>query len=469
MEPLLEDTRPSVFLPQHVTLLLTALGVYLMSTWIYNLYFHPLAGFPGPKIAAASGLYEFYYDVVKKGQYLYKIEEMHRQYDSHLLTEDHHLHRRRRKPLEPFFSRIGIIRMEEAIISEARSLNNRLEGLKGSSSVICLDHVFTAFAADVIAEVCYGSPSKMMTRDEFGADWYNLMRGLITQSVLFTQIPQLVHLTRLIPTGFLHRLGPGVAIFNEYREMMTQRVEQAQRESAETRVHEKPTLFRHIMNSDMPASEQSVERLTNEAMVIFGGATGTIPHALALISYYILSNQQIRERLGEELAPLMSDYPDNPPKSTDLEKLPYLQAIMKEGLRLSYGVMRRLPRRSPDVALQYKQWTIPKGTPVGMGAYSLHTNSDVYPEPFNFIPERWLGAYDPRMNESWVPFSRGSRKCLGSNLAMAEISWALAVLFRPNGPKLSLWETDRSDITPIMDFHLPLPKLDSRGCRVMVE
>lgn len=75
--------------------------------------------------------------------------------------------------------------------------------------------------------------------------------------------------------------------------------------------------------------------------------------------------------------------------------------------------MRRLPRCSPDVALQYKQWTIPKGTPVGMGAYSLHTNFEVYPEPFKFLPERWLGDYDPRMNESWVPFSRGSRKCLG--------------------------------------------------------
>lgn len=75
--------------------------------------------------------------------------------------------------------------------------------------------------------------------------------------------------------------------------------------------------------------------------------------------------------------------------------------------------MRRLPRCSPDVALQYKQWTIPKGTPVGMAAYSLHTDPEVYPEPFKFIPERWLGDYDPKMNRNWVPFSRGSRNCLG--------------------------------------------------------
>lgn len=80
--------------------------------------------------------------------------------------------------------------------------------------------------------------------------------------------------------------------------------------------------------------------------------------------------------------------------------------------------MRRLPRCSPDVALQYKQWTIPKGTPVGMGAYSLHTDPQVYPEPFNFIPERWLGNYDPKMNRNWVPFARGSRNCLGKKYDM---------------------------------------------------
>jgi hypothetical protein len=47
---------------------------------VYRLYFHPLAGFPGPKIAAASRWYEFYYDVIKRGQYVYKIEEMHQKY-----------------------------------------------------------------------------------------------------------------------------------------------------------------------------------------------------------------------------------------------------------------------------------------------------------------------------------------------------------------------------------------------------
>ncbi|KAI1752747.1 putative cytochrome P450 [Xylaria castorea] len=417
-----------------------------------------LAEFPGPKIAAASEFYEFYYDVIKGGQYLYKTEEMHRKSDHpnqpseivindpsfynevyvtantrrttiwprhragigvdgyHIMTKDHDLHRRRRNPLEPFFSRLG------------------------ASSVLIMYSL--QFAGDVIGKICCENPPLMMAREEFGKEWHNFIKRIITKTLLFTHIPQLAYLTRLAPTSFLYRFDPSVVGFNEYRKMMTQYIRQSKNESLDQRVDEKPTLSRYIATSDMPTSEQSVDRLSREAMILFGGAAATTPHALALISYHILNNPKIEARLKEDLTPFMLDFPKHLPKWTDLEGLPYLQAVIKDGLRLSYSLMRRLPR-----------------------AYSLHTNFEVYPNPFKFIPERWLGDYDPGMNESWVPFSRGPRKCLGYNLALAEINWALVVLFRPNGPKLSLYETNESDITPARDFLLPLPRAGSRGCR----
>ena len=58
----------------------TALCIYGLSLVIYRLYFDPLAGIPGPRIAAATGWYEFYHDVIRRGQYIYKIEEMHKKY-----------------------------------------------------------------------------------------------------------------------------------------------------------------------------------------------------------------------------------------------------------------------------------------------------------------------------------------------------------------------------------------------------
>lgn len=61
---------------------LVAWALYLLSGAIYRLYFHPLAKFPGPRLAALTGWYEFYHDVVRRGLLIWKIQEMHDKYGS---------------------------------------------------------------------------------------------------------------------------------------------------------------------------------------------------------------------------------------------------------------------------------------------------------------------------------------------------------------------------------------------------
>jgi len=53
---------------------------YLVSLAFYRLTLHPLARFPGPKLAGISRFYEAYYDVYQNGQYTFKIKELHRKY-----------------------------------------------------------------------------------------------------------------------------------------------------------------------------------------------------------------------------------------------------------------------------------------------------------------------------------------------------------------------------------------------------
>lgn len=65
--------------------LATAIVVYFTSLIFYRLFFHPLAGFPGPKLAAITRYVEGYYDVVLGGQYTWKIAEMHKKYGEYLL------------------------------------------------------------------------------------------------------------------------------------------------------------------------------------------------------------------------------------------------------------------------------------------------------------------------------------------------------------------------------------------------
>lgn len=65
---------------------ITALGAYISIKTIYRLYFHSLSHIPGPKLAACSHLYEFYYNVVLGGKYLFEMEKMHQQYGQPCFT-----------------------------------------------------------------------------------------------------------------------------------------------------------------------------------------------------------------------------------------------------------------------------------------------------------------------------------------------------------------------------------------------
>lgn len=66
------------------------------------------------------------------------------------------------------------------------------------------------------------------------------------------------------------------------------------------------------------------------------------------------------------------------------------------------------------------------------------------------------------------PFPSRKLILVNSSLAQAEMYLALAVLYRPDGPKLELFETDESDVKRVHDLIIPLPKLNTKGIRAIV-
>ncbi|GAP92257.2 putative cytochrome P450 [Rosellinia necatrix] len=333
-----------------------------------------------------------------------------------------------------------------------------------------------AFAGDVIGHVCVDDPGELIDDEDFAPIWFNIIHSMIQLIPLFTEFPWMIHLVRRIPTWVVLWLDPKAECFKTWKtraekhiENLVEEKEQQRMTKVETTVGGRPTLFRYMVHeSDLPEEDLTVDRLANEAQVFLGTGSVTIAHALHFITVYILLNPHVRERLEGELQLASAQ-----PRWSELERLPYLQAIVKEGLRLSYGTMHRLPRVSPDEALYYtsprdgKVWRIPPGVPVGMTAYYQHTNPDIFPDPYSFVPERWLAGVSPQMIRNLVPFTRGSRSCIGMNLAMAEINLMLAALFRPGAPKFDLFETDETDLVPAHDYIVPVPRMDSKGVRVI--
>lgn len=70
---------------------------------------------------------------------------------------------------------------------------------------------------------------------------------------------------------------------------------------------------------------------------------------------------------------------------------------------------------------------LPKGCDVGVAAYAMHHDAKVYEEPFVYRPERWQGA-SHEQTTAFIPFSAGSRGCIGRSLAMREMMLAAATL-----------------------------------------
>lgn len=127
-------------------------------------------------------------------------------------------------------------------------------------------------------------------------------------------------------------------------------------------------------------------------------------------------NEHHQQRLISEAKHLPSTSLDahGLPTVEAADKLPFLDAVIKETLRLYAPLPASEPRQSP-IDTTVDGYQIPAGTVVCMAPYSLHRNADVFPDPLKFDPERWLGAPArvAEMKKWWWAFSSGGRMCIG--------------------------------------------------------
>jgi cytochrome P450 family 4 len=132
--------------------------------------------------------------------------------------------------------------------------------------------------------------------------------------------------------------------------------------------------------------------------------------------------QKAFEVLGDDLL--------KPVTMADLNRLDYLDKVIKETLRLFPSVPFFTRTMPEDVLLG--GFEIPAGTSVLISPYLLGRNPNVYPDPMNFDTSRFdVGATNERKNPfAYIPFSAGSRNCIGQKFAMLEIKSLAAKVLR---------------------------------------
>jgi cytochrome P450 len=169
---------------------------------------------------------------------------------------------------------------------------------------------------------------------------------------------------------------------------------------------------------------------------MFAGSD-TTAISLRSIFYHLLKNPETLKRLRKELDDAGADgvFVDaRLVRWEESQKLPYLNAVIKEALRIFPAAGLPLERIVPPGGVQLCGRFIPAGTVVGCSAWLIHRNQAVFgPDSDIFRPERWLeGSEKARsdMNACLFTFGAGARTCVGKNISYLEMYKLVPALLR---------------------------------------
>ena len=385
-------------------------------------------------------------------------------------TLDHDTHRQRREPWNPFFSKQSVSRLQPLLIQAAvDKLCDRLADYQAQGKPVVMTHAFACVTTDIISEYSFPQGYNLLDKSEFDSEHYEAWMALSKVSHMFKQFGWLFPLLDSIPMWVTKYTSPEIYLVLGLQEVLMKQsiaIAKLRGTSDYKETTSRPSMIQAFMDSDLPEAEKQPERIKAEAQVAIGAGTLTSTHALKAATYHILANADIHSQLMEELETRIPD-PNSPPKLRELEQMPYLMSVMFETLRIFYGNSHRLQRIFQDRTVQCQGVAIPPGTPISMSILHMHDDERIFPNPYQFDPSRWRGPNPP-----WkylVPFGRGSRACVGMELAKAEILTTLANMFRRFGRQMVLYETVRErDIDTVYDVFNPLPSRESNGLMVLI-
>lgn len=172
------------------------------------------------------------------------------------------------------------------------------------------------------------------------------------------------------------------------------------------------------------SGEVNTEELTahSSTLVIAGGET--IATFFAAVTYYLLTTPEAYGKLRMEIRARYKSYDEI--DSTTAQQLPYLQAVISEGLRMYPPGAQGFPRVCPGAMIDGQY--VPAGAEVYTSAWTVTHDPQYFHEPMSFKPERWLDPNCADVKDASQPFSLGPRGCLGRNFAYVEMSLLLAKL-----------------------------------------
>ncbi|THU89354.1 cytochrome P450 [Dendrothele bispora CBS 962.96] len=447
---------------------LVPVSVYVVAVVVYRLLFHPLRRFPGPWLAAATDYYAEYYDLLKRGQFLFQIQKLHLKYgpvvrvgpdtlhfsepqaftdiytpgstfvksgelyaafnlsqESSLCFKNPHDVRTRRAMLSPLFSRRAVLKLRHVVLGKMDRLVLHLKNYPRGGPVD-LHSAFRSLTMEIITGYCFATSYNCLEHPTFRHPFVVVFEQLVNNIWINKYFTTLSSLSMATPIWIAKLIYPGILELLHVKKDIENRIERYLEDESSLQAVEHETIFHHLIlpetrdGSIDRSLRPSKESLIDEAFVLLGAGSDTVANGSSTGTFYALNNSAIADRLKEELRQAWPDE-DVAPDLTVLEQLPYLTAFIKESLRFSHGVVTPLARVVGPTDAKIGGIVVPAGTTVGMSVTFLHKNPDIFKDPETFSPERWLGPESKELESYLLPFSKGPRMWFG--VIIISLAW----------------------------------------------
>lgn len=251
--------------------------------------------------------------------------------------------------------------------------------------------------------------------------------AVFTAGMLLTPTRVRHLLDRSVARGLAGKLGKPIFPWERWAEakvsvLQTLRadVERCRREGTNGRT-DLLALFTEARYEDGALME--VDAIVDELVMMLVGGHETTAGTLAWALYHIVQRPDVVARIREEIQTTFGDGPFDPSRAGELA---YLDACLKESMRRT-PITPASPRNIKK-PLKLRGYTLPPGTIVWAAVALTHHREDLWPDPFAFKPERFLGLNAPQNH--FFPFGGGRRACLGMAFAMTEMRIVLAEILR---------------------------------------
>jgi cytochrome P450 len=366
-----------------------------------------------------------------------------------VLVTEGALWQRQRRMLQPGFTPKRVAGYAALMVSATRAALDALAQRPAKQSVN-MDVLMTDMTLDVILRALFGSHQVTDARPIAEAI------QVMSHSAL-AEMLQSFSWPLWMPLPSVRKVRNARRVLNQVIQQHIQAQQSALRDDGEDLL----TMLRLARDPEHPDQGLSAQELHDQTMVMFQAGHETSASALIWWSGLIAKHPDVGQRIHAEVDAVLQGYAPTP---ATLQQLPWLQASLKEAMRLYPPAAVLMARRAcTDVTVG--PWTLPKGDLIAFTPYVIQRDARWFDTPNAFKPERFLPGAPEIPRGAWIPFGTGPRVCIGQHFAMLEMGLIAAMLmqrFSLHWPEAAAWPEGDYAITlrPATPMRLQLKSRD---------